>query len=215
MHLLLTDRLTCPRCGPEFGLILLAERIENRRVELGVLGCPNCRDSFPIENGFGDVRAPPRRDAPAGLAGEPEPRPGDAAEAERLIALLGVAQGPGTLALVGGPARHGEALAAAVDGIHVVAVDPDLRLWPDTADVSRLMAAPRIPIFDRALRGAAVDGRLGPAWLVEAARVVARSGRVVVVDAEDDASASTADVLRAAGLDVLAAEGGTVVAARR
>ena len=24
MHLFLTDRLSCPRCGPEFGLILLA-----------------------------------------------------------------------------------------------------------------------------------------------------------------------------------------------
>src|SRR5690606_33440071 len=113
MHVLLTDRLTCPRCGPAFGLILLAERAEERRVQKGVLGCPNCRDSFPIDDGFGDVRAPPRRGVPAGLAGGPDPRPTDAAESERLAALLGVAEGPGTLALVGGPARHGEALAAA------------------------------------------------------------------------------------------------------
>ena len=43
MHILLTDTLTCPRCGPDFGLILLAERIEGRRVMDGHLGCANCR----------------------------------------------------------------------------------------------------------------------------------------------------------------------------
>ncbi len=30
MHLLLTDRLTCPRCGPDHGLILLAREIVDR-----------------------------------------------------------------------------------------------------------------------------------------------------------------------------------------
>src|SRR5690606_36663867 len=135
----------------------------------------------------------------------------DAAEAERLVALLGVVEGPGTLALVGGPARHGDSIAAAVRGIHVVAVDPDLRFWPDTPDVSRLMAGPGLPIFDRALRGAAVDGRLGPGWLAEAVRVVARLGRVVSVGTDEDAP----EVHRGAGLEVLAAEAGTVVAARR
>ena len=57
MHLLLTDRLTCPRCGPSFGLILLADRMNDRRVVDGVLGCPNCRDGFPVRDGFGDLRA--------------------------------------------------------------------------------------------------------------------------------------------------------------
>ena len=32
MHILLTDALTCPRCGPDFGLIVLAEGVEDRRV---------------------------------------------------------------------------------------------------------------------------------------------------------------------------------------
>ena len=62
MHLLLTDRLTCPRCGPEFGLVLLADRLEDRRVLEGALGCPNCRDRYPVRDGFGDLRPPPRTD---------------------------------------------------------------------------------------------------------------------------------------------------------
>ena len=66
MHLLLTDRLTCPRCGPEFGLILLADKLVDRVVHSGVLGCPNCRDAFQVEDGFADLRAPPRRGLEAG-----------------------------------------------------------------------------------------------------------------------------------------------------
>jgi uncharacterized protein YbaR (Trm112 family) len=210
MHLLLTDRLACPRCGPEFGLILLADRMQDRRVVEGSLGCPNCRDTFPVSGGFGDLRAPPRRGSPDGLAGSPDPRPDESGDAERVMALLGITQGPGTLALVGEPARHAATLASSIDGIHVVAVDPDLRQWPDAAGVSRLMAAPGLPLFSRSLRGVAVDGRLGAIWIREAARTVARLGRVVVTRAGEDAGRT----LRDEGLQLLAEEGGTVVAAR-
>lgn len=210
MHLLLTDRLTCPRCGPEFGLILLADRVEDRNVREGVLGCPNCRDSFPVRDGFGDLRAPPRREPPTGLAGTPDPRPADEAEAGRIIALLGVAQGPGTVALAGSPARHAPAFAAAVEGVHVVAVDPDLRWWPPVSGVSRLMASPGLPLYGRAMRAVAIDGRLGEPLLREACRVVAPRGRVVVVEAPAEAP----EVLRSEGLQVLAEERGTVVATR-
>lgn len=210
MHLLLTDRLSCPRCGPDFGLILLSERMEERDVREGSLGCPNCRDSYPVVGGFCDLRAPPRRGSPQGLAGPPEPEETDPAEAERIVALLGVTGGPGTVGMVGRPARHSGALVAAVDGIHVVAVDPDLEAWPPTAGVSRMMSAPGLPLYSRSLRGVAVDGRLGDAWVREAARVVARLGRVVVIRSDD----GYAGVLEGAGLGILAAEDGVVVAAR-
>jgi uncharacterized protein YbaR (Trm112 family) len=51
MHILLTDILTCPRCGPAFGLILLAEQTAGRRVLQGVLGCANCRERYPVRDG--------------------------------------------------------------------------------------------------------------------------------------------------------------------
>lgn len=53
MHILLTDILTCPRCGPEFGLILLADELRDRRVHEGTLGCANCRGRWPVRRGFG------------------------------------------------------------------------------------------------------------------------------------------------------------------
>jgi len=210
MNLLLTDRLSCPRCGPEFGLILLADRILDREVLDGTFGCPNCRDAFPVLDGFGDLRAPPRRGGIEGLAGPADRRPEDVEDGGRLMALLGVAQGPGTIALVGAPARHAGALAGAIEGIHVLAIDPDLAGWPELPGVSRAMAGPGLPVFSRTLRGVAVDGRLGAGMLGEAARVVARLGRVVVVHAGPDARAAMED----AGLRVLAEEAGTVVAAR-
>jgi uncharacterized protein YbaR (Trm112 family) len=213
MHLLLTDRLACPRCGPEFGLILLAERMQDRRVLDGALGCPNCRDQFLVRDGFTDLRAPPRGELEKGMAGGPEENveeAGDAAEAERLTALLGIVAGPGTVALVGGPARHAETLARAVRELQVVGVDADLVGWGDVDGVSRMVARPGIPFFSSVLRGVVVDGRLGGDWVSEAARVVAPRSRVVLVHADEGAG----DVLAEAGLDVLASDGETVVAAR-
>lgn len=190
-------------------MILLADRMEDRCVMDGLLGCSNCRDAFPVTNGFGDLRAPPRTgEHPEGRAGS-HGTP-DQAEAERLRALVGVAEGPGTLLLAGSPARFAHWFAEAVPGVEVVGLDPDLVSWPEVPRVSRIMARPGIPVFDRMLRGVAMDGALGPRWIREAARVVAPLARVVVTDAPEDARAT----LLASGLKVLAEEGGTVVAAR-
>ena len=208
MHLLLTDRLTCPRCGPSFGLILLASGLDDRVVLKGRLGCPNCRDSFTIEGGFADLRAPPRGEHPEGLAGEPSS--GVTEEAERIVALLGIVSGPGTVALVGEPARHVSALSTSSEDILVVGVDADLRDWPEAPRISRLVATPGLPFFGSTLRAIAVDGRLGSVWLAEAARAAVPGGRIVVTRAPE----GTDEALRSLGLSVLATEAETVVAAR-
>jgi uncharacterized protein YbaR (Trm112 family) len=211
MHLLLTDRLSCPRCGPEFGLILLADRLVDRTVHDGVLGCPNCRDSFPVSDGFADLREPPRGPHAEGLAGEGGGRSDEEArEGSRIVALLGIPRGPGTVALVGAPARHAELLVETVPELDAVVVDADTRGWPEHARVSRIVSSPGLPFFSRSLRGAVVDGRLGDAMIFEAARVTALRCRTVVVSAPEGARR----VLEEAGLDILAAEAGTVVAAR-
>jgi uncharacterized protein YbaR (Trm112 family) len=211
MQLLLTDRLACPRCGPGFGLILLADHLVDRRVHEGTLGCPNCRDSFPVTGGFADLRAPPRGEIGEGLAGPGAEEGGtEPSEAGRLAALLGVSRGPGIVALVGAPARCGRSLADIVPDLDVVVVDPDAAGWPEHPGVSRAVSWPGLPFFTGVLRGVVVDGRLGKGVLFEAARVTALRCRTVVTEASDEAS----DVLEKAGLQVLVKEGGTVVAAR-
>lgn len=206
MELLLTDRLACPRCGPEFGLILRADRMESRRVHEGVIGCPNCRDAFPVDSGFVDLRPPPR--GPVEEWPDADEHSGE--ELERIVALLGIPRGPGTVALIGGPARFAGEVAAAVEGLQVAAISPAAAAWKDVADVSRLVAGPALPFFSRMLRGVVLDGRLDPALLSEAARVIGSGSRVVVLHAPVGAGHSLED----AGCRVLAEEAGTIVAAR-
>jgi uncharacterized protein YbaR (Trm112 family) len=207
MQLLLTDRLACPRCGPAFGLILLADKLVERRVHDGVLGCPNCRDSFSIRDGFADLRAPPRGELGVGLAGAAGE---EIEDASRSMALLGLVGGGGTVALIGQAARQGAALARELADLQIVAIDADLQSWNDVPGVSRIVAAPGLPFFSRTLRGVVVDGRLGTHLIGEACRVVAQRSRVLVVRAPDD----TDRVLEESGLTVLAREPETVVAAR-
>jgi hypothetical protein len=195
-------------------MVLLATRLEDRVVREGRLGCANCRDAYTIENGFGDLRAPPRGALGAGLAGDPSGAPPEdpteEAEATRLRALLGVVGGPGLLALVGAPARSAGRIARALPEMHVVALDPDLRRWPEEPGVSRLVSAPGIPFVDAALRGVVLDGRAPSSLLGEAARVVAPRARVVVLRPPS----GVAERLESVGCRVLASDPETVVAAR-
>ena len=208
MHVLLTDRLTCPRCGPSFGLILLAERVEERRVLEGLLGCPNCREKYPVRGGFGDLRAPPR--TPLEHEDAPELAHGDEEDALRLAALLGVARGPGHLLLTGTPASHAEALAEMLEDVEVVAVHPALRGRDEVAGVSRIAARPGLPFYDRMLRAVALDDTSAAAFLDEALRVVAPGGRVVVVEP----SAEVRQRLASSGLSPVLDEDEVAVASR-
>lgn len=218
MHILLTDTLSCPRCGPEFGLVLLAHRVEERRVLEGELGCPNCRVTYPVRGGFGDLRPPPRDPLPVAEPAPPEDHeaPEDDEAAVRLGALLGLTGGPGGVVLVEAAARAAPALAAMIEEVRVVAVESvrpaasTTPPGPGGADVSRIATGARLPFFSRTIRGVALEGGEGAAWIEEAARVVATGGRVVVVDAPPGAR----DRLESTGLAIVLDDAGVVVATR-
>ena len=206
MHILLTDRLTCPRCGPDFGLILLSDRMEERRVLEGSLGCTNCRDRFPIRGGCGDLRPPPR----GKLAGSKRTDPPTSPSPVEIAALLGVAEGPGNLALLGDMAGHARAVADLVPGIEVVAITRGLQGEGESDGVSRLVVGSRLPFQTQSLRGVALFGAEGPGRAGDVARVVARFGRVAVWgDVE-----GWREALEAEGLDVLISEEKALVATR-
>lgn len=208
MHVLLTDRLTCPRCGPEFGLILLADRVEERRVLEGLLGCPNCREKYPVRGGFGDLRAPPRTPLEHEDASELDEADGEGTV--RLAALLGVARGPGHLLLVGAPAGHAEGLAEMLEEVEVVGVHPGLHERDEIPGVSRIAAHAGLPFYDRMVQGVALDGVAAEVMLEEAARVVTPGGRLVVLEP----SPSVRDRLGRGGLTPVLDEEGVVVMER-
>lgn len=219
MHIQVTDVLACPRCGGGFGLVLLADRVVERRVLVGELGCPNCRERYPIRNGFADLRTVRRGSrarnpyAGGGPPTEPAPEPPahgpEAGErSTRLAALLGLSEPRRLVALLGPLAREAPGVAALVEGVEIVAADAALEAWPESAGVSRIAIDPGLPILDRTLGAVALSGAADADRLELAARAVAPLGRVVIEDAPADAATRLVEE----GMEVLAADAGTIVA---
>ncbi len=209
MHILLTDRLVCPRCGPPFGLILLAEEIRDRRVLEGDLGCAHCSERYPVREGFGDLRLPPRET----LLPPDEEESGGALEGDeavRLGALMGVTEGPGALLLKGPSARYARLVAGLIEGVEVVGVDPSLAGQAESEGVSRLASGPNLPFYEGTFRGLVLSGAVDWSELDEAVRVTAPRGRVVVLNAPEGAHGK----LRELGTKVLLEEGGVLVVER-
>lgn len=228
MHILLTDILTCPRCGPEFGLVLLADRVEDRRVLEGRLGCPNCREQYPITGGAVNARlssersasaaSAPASDAPvadasaasgeSSAASDESPGAGDAEAAVRLAALLGLADARGTVLVAGPGAALADSVSALVPEVEVVAITATPDASGERAGVSRIAAGAALPFRSRTLRGVALTGGADEAALGEALRLLQAGARLVV----QGAAAGTAERIAGLGAQVMLDQEGTVVA---
>ncbi|HEU4559444.1 MAG TPA: Trm112 family protein [Longimicrobium sp.] len=208
MHILLTDVLTCPRCGPELGLILLADRIDGRRVVEGRLGCANCREQYPIRGGAVDLRVSGA--AHPGVGGSDRGGTEDPQEAAvRLAALLGLADAQGTVLVAGPGAALAGDLAALVPELEVVALAPEPGDLDGRAGVTP-MAGTTAPLPFRAgkLRGVALTDGADEAALSEGLRVLQPGARLVV----ENAAQGTGEALARLGAQVILEQEGTVVA---
>jgi uncharacterized protein YbaR (Trm112 family) len=205
MHLTVTDLLVCPHCGPGFGLVLLADRIEERRVLEGWLGCSNCRERYRVTGGFAELQ-------PGKLAGAPRPGAGatsDPGRALRLAAMAGITEGPAFLLVLGSGAVLAPLIAGLVPGLEVITTRRDLEGWPETAGVSRL-GADGLPFHTQSLRAVALTAG-AENELESAARLVAPLGRLVLEEAPADGAAR----LARAGVKLVMQDGSTMVAVRK
>lgn len=201
MHILLTDIVTCPRCGPEFGLILLADRVEERRVLQGRLGCSNCREMYPVEGGVLDLRVAEGAETGAG--------PDDPDAAVRVAALLGLAGAGGTVLVAGPGAELAPAIAALVPGLETIALTGRPVRGAEAPGVSRVAGGPALPLRGAMLRGAALTGTAAAEVpIAEALRVLAPGARLLL----DPAPAGAAEALGAEGAEVLLEQEGVLVA---
>lgn len=220
MHLSLSDLLTCPRCGPGYGLILMPARTRERRVESGVLGCPNCRERYAIDHGVADLGAAgpaagggDRKATVAGLT------PDHPELAVRLGALLGLAEaggsGAGAAGAAGGVVLAGPAVAQAarlarlLEDVEVVALGSTFTAAEQAMAVSRVRVEGSIPFRSGAFGAVALTGPWSER-VMEGLRVLRPGGRLLV----DPATAPARAHLAGAGTVGVLDQGSTLVVAR-
>lgn len=206
MHIVLTDIVTCPRCGPAFGLIILADRIDDRRVMEGWLGCANCRQEYPVIGGVADLRlAGGAADAGAGPRVE---RADDAELAFRIAALLGVTdRGPPVLVHGAAPAFV-SAVQSVVPDAGVVGLSREPVEGGKGVGMGWLLAGGDLPFRDRSLGGVALLGGGDAPPVEDALRCLARGARLVL----DPATSEGVERLAAAGAEILLQQDGVAVA---
>jgi uncharacterized protein YbaR (Trm112 family) len=200
MNLALTDQLTCPRCGPGFGLVLLADRVVGRRVYEGKLGCARCRAEYAVREGVAELMVEAAR----------APTRDVAIDADRLSALLGVTEGPALLLLLGAFEGVAEQMAASLPDVEMIVAHPAIEPGDERAGVSRLRIGHVVPLHDRVVRGVAIADAMELALVREAARVCGLATRVIITNT----SADVRSALPQLGLHVLAEQGETLVAVR-
>jgi uncharacterized protein YbaR (Trm112 family) len=201
----LTDYLTCPRCGPAFGLVLLVRDVKDRRVRNGWLGCSNCREDYPVHEGVADLRLDRDAAPPARLPLQ------DSELAIKVLALSGMAEERGCL-MIDEPLAHAASrIVELAPQLEVIAVSASADDIVEQAGVSRVLADQPFPLVEHKLRCVAITPRGESDVVTAAARLVASGGRLLLFDA----SPSDVDEATRAGLRIVAAEGGTAVAERR
>ena len=177
MLLVLTDLLICPKCGPGQGLIVLAERIVERRVLEGTLGCPICESHYAIQGGVADLRL---KGAAAGGAADDLATGPARLEPVRAAALLGITQGPGFAVVLGVEAGTAAAVVGLVPGLELIVVDSKEEHGGEEAGVSRLRVSRKLPLRTGSMRGALVETGVLEERARDVLRVVAIGARVAL-----------------------------------
>lgn len=186
MFIELTDHLRCPMVHAESFLVLLPERAVGRRVEAGELGCPVCNWSVVWDDGVPDF---------GGGTASSTVMPFDA---DAAIAMLGTEGPGGWLATAGSAGSIAHEIAAALPGVHVVAINPSVTVR--TSGAVSVIRSGAWPLRSASMRGlvmgsdaqhreAAMASVLpglracGTGDLPEGADLVARGGEAWVVKA--------------------------------
>jgi uncharacterized protein YbaR (Trm112 family) len=194
MFIELTDHLRCPADHEESYLVLLPDRMEDRSVREGRLGCPVCGRTYSLAEGVLD------------LGGEVPLSPASTLlDPASLTALVGLSGPGGYLALVGGPAARWREVAELNPGVGLVAVNPG----PEVVDEPGIsvLRGDSLPLKSRSMRGVVLGSPYGsdPRWVNDGARVVLPGLRV----------AGEGRLPEAAPIDLMATAGGVWVGTPR
>ncbi len=177
MFIDLTEFLRCPADHEQQSLcVLVPDRVLDRTVHSGFIGCPMCRREYRIVDGAVLFDDPSTGDASL-VAASSRPDP------ETIQAVMGLTGPGGYVVLVGSAARHAEPLTRLLDGVHLVVVNPSEQTSASTGSV--LYCREGIPLRDDVARSVVLGTEYaGTFWLREAVRVLLKGLRLVVLSAE-------------------------------
>jgi hypothetical protein len=172
MFIELTDHLACPSPHEEQFLVLLPDRMDQRRVVSGDLGCPVCGRIVRLDAGIADF-------------GDATPSDGyTTLTAEALSVFFGLSGPGGYLALAGGVTSLAPELAALVPGVRLVLVNPPA--GTEDTELASVLRSPRLPLKTGTMRGIAIGADLAgdPAWINDGARAVLSGLRMIAEGGE-------------------------------
>jgi len=177
MFIELVDLLRCPEPHRDSWLVARMDRVVDRRIIHGALGCPVCGREYQIENGIVYFAA-----ASAPAAGEPQ-----ADVAMRIAAALGLTAANNVAVLQGGWGAHAR-LVHALGPAQLLLLDPPADAASD--DGISILRADAVPLRAAAVDGAAVEASASDAVRRALIRVVKTGGRVISQSAlvDDDLS---------------------------
>lgn len=154
MFIEVVDAFCCPRPHELTWLVASADRLDDRDIVTGELGCPVCGARYPIVDGVADFRSGGATHSPARGAA---PAPSDVSDrALRAAAVLGLTEPGGLVVLAGAWADGAHEVAALTEGIHVLAIDP-LGIVASGFGVSVARASDTLPMRPESVRAIALD----------------------------------------------------------
>jgi hypothetical protein len=206
MFLPLIDRLRCLNGHEDTWLVASIDRVEERDVLEGTLGCPICSAEYRIRDGvvwFGDT--------PAGRDQTPS-----SAEALRLAATLDLTDARMTAILDGSWGAHAS-IVRGLSPVQMLLINPPVGV--SSGDGISIVRAPVAPVATGWADAVALDGGAGAA-MVESLRASLRSGGRLLAPNDVDVPSGFTELARdtevwVAHLDAAAVAGTPIGLSRR
>jgi hypothetical protein len=167
VHIELVELLRCVRPHDDTWLVAAIDRIEDREIVAGTLGCPICRAEYEIRDRIVYLTRP-QEDA---KAGEP-----DVDQAMRIAAALGLTDARGVAVLHGRWARHAR-FVRSLSPAQLIALDRAVTVEPE--DGVNVVVCDAAPLARRSVRGVAVGADATPETVSSLVAALGPGGRVI------------------------------------
>ena len=167
MHIELVELLRCVQPHEDTWLVAAIDRIDDREIVAGTLGCPICHAEYEIRDRI--VYFAPPRDADAATEA-------DVNQAMRIAAALELTEAGGVAVLQGAWSRHAP-FVRSLSPTQLIAIDRTSMVEP--GDGVNVIVCDVAPLARHSVRGIAVDAGATPGMLSSLLAALRSGGRAI------------------------------------